>query len=46
MKLTAGRIKKARKEESFDPQLVAAVEAKLKALDVDTDALTSGVEAV
>jgi hypothetical protein len=41
--LTNCRIKKAKKEESFDPQLVAAVEAKLRALDVESDALTSGV---
>jgi hypothetical protein len=45
MILIVDRIKKTRKEETFDPQLVAAVEAKLKALDVDSDALTSGVEA-
>lgn len=37
--------KKGKKEESFDPALVAAVEAKLKALDVDSDALLSGPEA-
>jgi hypothetical protein len=41
--LTNCRIKKAKKEESFDPQLVAAVEAKLRALDVESDALTSGL---
>jgi hypothetical protein len=34
------RIKKAQKDEIFDPELVAAVEAKLKALDVESDALT------
>jgi hypothetical protein len=38
--LTNYRIKKAQKDEIFDPELVAAVEAKLKALDVESDALT------
>jgi hypothetical protein len=41
--LTNCRMKKAKKEESFDPHLVAAVEAKLRALDVESDALTSGL---
>jgi meiotically up-regulated gene 157 (Mug157) protein len=40
------RFKKAKREETFDPQLVAAVEAKLRALDVDSDMTTSGLEAV
>jgi meiotically up-regulated gene 157 (Mug157) protein len=44
--LTRHRFKKAKKEETFDPQLVAAVEAKLRALDVDSDMNTSGLEAV
>ena len=30
------RIKKPRSEESFDPAVVAAVEAKLRALGVDS----------
>jgi hypothetical protein len=38
--LTNHRIKKATKEESFDPELVAAVEAKLRDLDVESDVLT------
>jgi hypothetical protein len=40
--LTCDRAKKTKKEESFDPELVAAVEAKLRALDVDSDAIGSG----
>ncbi|EAT78592.1 hypothetical protein SNOG_13967 [Parastagonospora nodorum SN15] len=44
-KCTRSPIKRTKKEENFDPKLVAAVEAKLKALDVDSDVPTSGVEA-
>jgi hypothetical protein len=44
-KLTTDRTKKA-KDEKFDPKLVAAVEAKLRMLDVDSDALNSELEAV
>jgi meiotically up-regulated gene 157 (Mug157) protein len=43
--LTWFRFKKTKREETFDPQLVAAVEAKLRALDVDSDIPTSGLEA-
>jgi hypothetical protein len=43
--LTRYSIKKTKKEETLDPKLVAAVEAKLRALDVDSDILTSGLEA-
>ena len=42
--LTRSRVKKAAKEEQFDPQTVAAVEAKLRALGVDS-ALSSGADA-
>jgi hypothetical protein len=42
--LIVHRTKKT-KDETFDPQLVAAVEAKLRYLDVDTDALYSDFEA-
>jgi hypothetical protein len=45
LSLTCDRAKKTKKEESFDPELVAAVEAKLRALDVDSDAVGSGLEA-
>jgi hypothetical protein len=38
--LTNYRIKKVKKEETFDPELVAAVEAKLRELDVESDVLT------
>jgi hypothetical protein len=38
--LTIHRVKKVKKEETFDPELVAAVEAKLRALDVESDVLT------
>ena len=34
--LITRRIKKPRSEESFDPAVVAAVEAKLRALGVDS----------
>ena len=44
--LTIHSIKKAKKEEKVDPILVAAVEAKLKALDVDSEAPLSGPEAI
>jgi hypothetical protein len=44
--LTLRSIKKVKKEEELDPILVAAVEAKLQALDLDTDAPLSGPEAV
>jgi hypothetical protein len=44
--LTLHSIKKVKKEEELDPILVAAVEAKLQALDLDTDAPLSGPEAV
>tara|TARA_R110002003_G_scaffold3133_4_gene24830 strand:- start:8213 stop:8380 length:168 start_codon:yes stop_codon:yes gene_type:complete len=44
LSLTISRIKKPRKEEKFDPKLVAAVEAKLRALDVESDVPLSGVE--
>jgi hypothetical protein len=37
---------KKTKEETYDPKLVAAVEAKLRYLDVDTDAMYSDVETV
>ncbi|KAH7089278.1 hypothetical protein FB567DRAFT_329213 [Paraphoma chrysanthemicola] len=43
-KCTRSPIKKARKEEKFDPKLVAAVEAKLRALDVESDVPLSGVQ--
>lgn len=39
-------IKKTKKEERFDPEVVAAVEAKLRALNVDDDTAPSGVEAI
>jgi hypothetical protein len=39
------RNKKTKDDENYDPRLVAAVEAKLRALDVDSDALNSGLEA-
>jgi hypothetical protein len=44
LSLTTFRIKKARKEEKFDPKLVAAVEAKLRALDVESDVPLTGVQ--
>jgi hypothetical protein len=40
------RAKKTKKEERFDPDVVAAVEAKLRALVVDDDPPTSELEAV
>lgn len=45
--VTANRrsVKKLKKEEQFDPQIVAAVEAKLRSLGVDDDSLSSGLEA-
>ncbi|KAH7394901.1 hypothetical protein DE146DRAFT_616112 [Phaeosphaeria sp. MPI-PUGE-AT-0046c] len=38
-------IKKLKEEKVYDPRLVAAVEAKLRALDVDSDALSEGIQA-
>jgi hypothetical protein len=38
--LTTHRVKKVKKEEKFDPELVAAVEAKLRELGVESDVLT------
>lgn len=38
-------IKKTKGEKHYDPHLVAAVEAKLRALDVDSDALSEGIQA-
>ncbi|KAL5113411.1 hypothetical protein ACEQ8H_008708 [Pleosporales sp. CAS-2024a] len=43
-KCTRSPIKKTKKEAPLTPQLVAAVEAKLKALDVDSDLPSSGPE--
>ncbi|KAF1924258.1 uncharacterized protein M421DRAFT_424898 [Didymella exigua CBS 183.55] len=43
---TRSPIKKLRQEESFDPAVVAAVEAKLRALGVDSDPPTSEPEHV
>lgn len=42
--LTSYSVKKPRHEESFDPAVVAAVEAKLRALGVDDDPPTSEPE--
>jgi hypothetical protein len=44
--LTTSRMKKVKKAEQFDPELVAAVEAKLRALGVDKDSPISNLEAV
>jgi hypothetical protein len=44
--LTTNRMKKVKKAEPFDPELVAAVEAKLRALGVNKDPLVSDLEAV
>jgi hypothetical protein len=44
--LTPDSIKKEKKQEEFDPVLVAAVEAKLKNLEVDSEAPLSGAEAI
>ncbi|KAH7350334.1 hypothetical protein BKA66DRAFT_476362 [Pyrenochaeta sp. MPI-SDFR-AT-0127] len=44
-KCTRSPVKKAKKQEQFDPQIIAAVEAKLRALGVDDDTTTSGPEA-
>ena len=43
--LTSCRLKKIKKEDHFDPQLVAAVEAKLRALGVDDDSSSVGINA-
>ncbi|KAF3043077.1 hypothetical protein E8E11_003680 [Didymella keratinophila] len=43
---TRSPVKKPRQEESFDPAVVAAVEAKLRALGVDSDPPTSEPEHV
>ncbi|KAH6614308.1 hypothetical protein C7974DRAFT_74068 [Boeremia exigua] len=43
---TRSPVKKFRQEETFDPAVVAAVEAKLRALGVDDDHLTSDAEHV
>lgn len=42
--LIAYSVKKPKQEESFDPAVVAAVEAKLRALGVDEDPPTSEPE--
>lgn len=39
IRLIIHRVRKAKKEEQFDPQVVAAVEAKLRALGVEDDSL-------
>lgn len=39
-------MKKAKKEPQFDPEVLRAVEEKLRALEVDTDQPTSGPETV
>ena len=44
--LTKHSVKKPKQEESFDPAVVAAVEAKLRALGVDDDPPTSEPEHV
>lgn len=43
--LTEHSVRKVKKQEHFDPQIIAAVEAKLRALGVDDDTTTSGPEA-
>ncbi|KAF2180076.1 hypothetical protein K469DRAFT_593502 [Zopfia rhizophila CBS 207.26] len=44
-KCTRKPLKKTKKEKEFDPEIVRAVEAKLKALAVKSDAPTSSAEA-
>jgi hypothetical protein len=45
-KLTLYRVKKLKKDEQFDPRIVAAVEAKLRALGVDDDSDSSNALAL
>jgi hypothetical protein len=44
--LTTNSVKKEKKEERFDPGIVAAVEAKLRAFQVEDNPPTSKPEAV
>ena len=43
--LTYHSVRKPEKSEHFDSQVVAAVEAKLRAMDVDDDSAPSAAEA-
>lgn len=43
--LTVSSVRRPEKGEHFDAQVVAAVEAKLRAMDVDDDSPSSAAEA-